>query len=346
MKNILVTGGLGFIGSHTCVSLLECGHKIIIVDSNITFASQIISRLKKIGELKKIDFGKNIFLFEGDIRNKEFLNEVFNTSRKLNMTIDAVIHFAGLKSVRESVNNPLIYWDVNVCGSLNLFEVMNNQKCKTLVFSSSATVYGINNKILTEDLELRPFNPYGFTKATIENILKNIYESDKKWRIANLRYFNPVGSHISRLIFENPKENFSNLFPSIMKVLKGKQKKLFIYGNNWPTKDGTCIRDFIHVSDLAQAHIAAIDYIQDKSNMCEIFNIGTGNWYSVLQIVNRFNELSNNRVPYEIKERREGDIAYCFADCDKAKSILKWKAKKSLNDMINDCIYFVDNSNK
>ena len=336
MKNILVTGGLGFIGSHTCVSLLESGNRLIIIDSNIRFANEIISRLEKIGEQKNLNFTKRIFLFEGDIRNKKFLNDVFNNSRKMNMNIDAVIHFAGLKSVKESVKNPLIYWDVNVRGSLNLLEVMNDQKCKILVFSSSATVYGINNKILTEDLDPKPFNPYGFTKATIETILKNIYVSDKQWRIANLRYFNPIGAHSSGLIGENPTQIPENIFPYICQVGLKKREKLYVFGNDWPTKDGTCIRDYIHIMDLANAHNSALSFLIKNQPQNIVLNIGTGQGTSVLELISSFCNVNNCLIDFEFAERRMGDVAKITANTKKVLSTLDWRPEKTLDDMCLD----------
>ncbi len=336
MKNILVTGGLGFIGSHTCVRLLESGYKLIIIDSNIRFASKIISRLKKIGALKNLDFSKKIFLFKGDIRNKRFLKEVFNNSRKINVNIDAVMHFAGLKSVKESINNPFLYWDVNVCGSLNLFEVMNQYQCKTLVFSSSATVYGKNNKLLTEDLEIKPYNPYGFTKATIEKILQNIYDSDKEWRIANLRYFNPIGAHSSGLIGENPNQIPENIFPYICQVGLGIREKLSVFGNDWPTKDGTCIRDYIHIMDLANAHESALAFLIKNPSQNIVLNIGTGQGTSVLELISSFCDVNKCFINFEFADRRMGDIAEVIADTKKVISTLSWRPEKTLQDMCFD----------
>lgn len=337
MTYTLITGGAGYIGSHICLELYKRNVKnIVIIDNFSKSKDSMFSKLQKIIP--------NIEIYNFDLSDKELLRNLFKTC-----DIRNVIHLAGFKSVGESINDPLTYYSNNVTNTIQLLEVMDEFNCRNLIFSSSATVYGNQTEVPIKESACtyqKQTNPYGKSKLIIEMILRDLTNIGKNWNIVILRYFNPVACDSSGLLGEDPKSKPGNLFPHILKVLSGEHEKLKIYGGDYPTADGTCIRDFIHVSDLAQAHIAAIDYIQDKSDMCEIFNIGTGNWYSVLQIVNRFNELSNNRVPYEIKERREGDIAYCFADCDKAKSILKWKAKKSLDDMINDCIYFVDNSNK
>ncbi len=337
MKTILVTGGLGFIGSHTCVNLLESGFRVLIVDSNKIASNSIIQRIKQIGKLNNLDFTKKVLFFEGDIRDETFLTNVFDKARKNGTNIDAVIHFAGLKSVKESVRNPLKYWDVNVNGSINLFRVMNQQNCKTVVFSSSATVYGYYNKDLTEDLDLNPSNPYGFTKVAIEKVLKNIFDSDKdNWRIANLRYFNPIGAHPTGLIGENPKNIPENIFPYICQVALGIRNKLFVFGNDWPTKDGTCVRDYIHIMDLAEAHKSALNFLQNNDPQNIDLNIGTGKGTTVLELIAEFNFANKCSINFEFANRRNGDVAQIKADIKKVSSILKWNPKNNLKNMCID----------
>jgi len=336
MKTILVTGGSGFIGSHTCISLIENGYSLIVVDSNINSSEISLERVKHI--CKKKLLVPSISFQKGDIRNKEFLIKIFSESTKANKSIDGVIHFAGLKSVEESVLNPLKYWDNNVLGSMCLFQVMNEFNCRTIVFSSSATIYGGNSLLpFEESSPIKPLNPYGHTKASIECLLKDLYGSAKdSWRVANLRYFNPVGAHPSGLIGENPLNIPNNLFPYICKVALGIYKELKIFGNNWPTKDGTCIRDYIHVMDLADAHVSALNYLsRSKAQLIE-FNIGTGLGTSVLEIVEKFMMINNCKIPYVFCERRLGDVPEIIANNKKAISLLKWKPKRDLEDMCKD----------
>ena len=337
METILITGGSGFIGSHTCVSLLENSYRLIIIDSNINSSSKSIDKVKEIVKHKIKD--SQIIFQKGDIRDSFFLKKIFSESLKVNKPIKAVIHFAGLKSVEESVNNPILYWDVNVFGSICLFKVMEEYKCKIIVFSSSATIYG-NAALnpITEKSLVQPFNPYGHTKASVESILVNIFQSEKQssWRIANLRYFNPIGAHESGLIGENPLNKPNNLFPIICEVAKNKNEKLHIYGDNWPTIDGTGVRDYIHVMDLAEAHRSALEFLFNNDPQVANINIGTGIGTSVLELVQVFKSVNGCDVPYEICGRRKGDVANVIADNKKAISILNWQPQRSIEDMCRD----------
>ena len=338
MKRILVTGGLGFIGSHICVSLLEKNYSIYIIDSLKNSEEDNFFSIKKICNLSNIFSKDRIKLFKGDIKDNKFLMHIFEMAIKDKNPIEAVIHLAGLKSVKESFKDPLVYWQTNVFGTINLLEVMKSYHCKTIVFSSSATIYKpILNKLLTENSELGPISPYGRTKVVIENILKDLIKSQNKdWRIINLRYFNPVGAHISGFLGENPKGNPNNLFPILLKVASGEYKALSIFGNNWPTHDGTCIRDYIHVMDLAEAHISALDFILNSSSIYINLNIGTGSGKSVLEVVETFKKINKCEFKYIFESRRDGDVPYCVADNRLALSKLNWKPKRNLNDMCID----------
>jgi len=337
MKTILVTGGCGFIGSHTCLCLLKNNYKIVVVDSNINSSKLSLKNIKKIFELNNLVM-QEIFFKKGDIRDEEFLKKVFLQAKNNGNPIEGVVHFAGLKSVEESTKDPLIYWDNNVCGTLTLLKVMKLFKCKTIVFSSSATIYG-NPKInpIKESFAIKPLNPYGQTKASIEYILEGIFKGfQKNWKVANLRYFNPIGAHESGLIGEEPLNKPNNLFPYISLVASGKYKKLNIYGKNWPTHDGTGIRDYIHVMDLAEAHTCAINYLFDKGPNLLNLNIGTGVGTSVLELVETFEEVNKCKIPYEFCNRRQGDVATLIADNERAISLLQWNPKRNLKDMCKD----------
>tara|TARA_B100000212_G_scaffold339776_1_gene318907 strand:- start:116 stop:1189 length:1074 start_codon:yes stop_codon:yes gene_type:complete len=338
MKNILVTGGNGFIGSHTCISLLENNYKLTIIDSNINSSQIVIERLKIILKNKFSNLDDLLISKKGDIRDRDFLNQVFMKASKDKNPIEAVIHFAGLKSVGESVINPFRYWDNNVFGSLNLFRVMQDYDCKIIVFSSSATVYGKPDSIpIYEDFVLKPNNPYGNTKASIEKMLGDIYISSKNsWRIANLRYFNPIGAHSSGLIGEDPNDKPNNLFPLICRVAQGKYKFLNVYGKDWETPDGTGIRDYIHVMDLAEAHTSAIKYLFKNSPQLVNLNIGTGVGTSVLELIEKFSLINNCNVPYIFCKRRKGDVPILIAKNSKAISLLDWKPKRNIEDMCKD----------
>ncbi len=338
MKSILVTGGCGFIGSHTCLTLLEANYNLVVIDSNINSSKLVLEKIIKIGRFNNNEFSKRIKFIKGDIRNRELLNNIFLEAIEENKRIEAVIHFAGLKAVAKSCIEPLKYWENNVWGSLVLFQVMEKYNCFNIVFSSSATVYAAKDRgFLSEESNLKPSNPYGETKLTIEKILRDIFiSSSQKWRIANLRYFNPIGAHSSGLIGENPLSLPDNLFPYICKVASGKLSHLNIFGNDWPTHDGTCIRDYIHVMDLAEAHFSALNFLLKNKPQILNLNIGTGKGTSVLELVNTFIEVNNCRVPFKFVDRREGDISFVVAENKLSISKLDWIPKRSLVEMCKD----------
>ena len=319
---VLVTGGIGYIGSHTCVELLNNGYDIVVIDNLSNSKIEVIDKIKKIT-------GKDFKFYQKDLRDEEALDKIFNTEK-----FGAVIHFAGLKAVGESVEKPIMYYENNIGSTITLTKIMNKYNVKKLVFSSSATVYG-DQKILPikENANLSATNPYGRTKLFIEYILDDIYKSDNTWSIIKLRYFNPVGAHESGLIGEDPNGIPNNLMPYISKVAIKELPFLNIYGNDYETKDGTGVRDYIHVVDLARGHIKALEYLS-KNNSSIAINLGTGKGYSVLEIVNAYKEVNKVTVPYKIVERRAGDIKECYADPSLAKKLLKWEAKLDLNDMV------------
>ncbi|PHV70156.1 UDP-glucose 4-epimerase GalE [Sporanaerobium hydrogeniformans] len=326
---ILITGGMGYIGSHTVVELVNSGYEVIILDN--------LSNSKR-SVLEKLEFltGNSLTFYEQDLRDKEKLRMVFQKHE-----IEAVIHFAGLKAVGESIKEPLAYYDNNVIGTLVLCEVMQEFGCKQLVFSSSATVYGMANEVpFREDMPLSTTNPYGTTKWMIERILQDLYRADQTWRIMLLRYFNPIGAHASRLIGEMPQGIPNNLVPYVMQVAVGELECLQVYGKDYPTADGTGVRDYVHVVDLAKGHLCALDYIQRHEGI-ETVNLGTGKGYSVLEVVKTFEAISKKKIHYTIEPRRAGDIAICYADTTKAKKLLQWEAKKSLQEMCTDSWHFI-----
>ena len=337
MKTILVTGGTGFIGSHTCVSLLEKGYKLIILDSLINSSLDCINRIHKIVNNKK--YKDNLLSFtKGDLRNIIDIEEVFKKANILNSPIYAVIHFAGLKSISDSINNPIDYWDNNVLGSINLVKVMEKYKCYNLIFSSSATIYEHSkSEIFSEESKVNPSNPYGQTKLSIEKMLKDLsLNSSSNWRIACLRYFNPIGAHPSGILGESPNGYSKNIFPIINKVAIGLLKEMQIYGNNYPTTDGTGIRDYIHVVDLAEGHIAALNYIKSFNSKFIVINLGTGKGTSVLELIRVFEKVNKCSVPYVFTERREGDLPSVIADNQLAIKLLNWKPIMTLDDMCRD----------
>ena len=326
---ILVTGGAGYIGSHTSVELLEGGYEIVIVDNFSNSKPDVIDKIKQITN-------KDFSFYEGDVCNKEFMDKVFSKEK-----IDAVIHFAGYKAVGESVKLPLMYYRNNIDSTLTLCEVMNKHNVKKLVFSSSATVYGSPKTLpIKENFPLSTTNPYGSTKLMIEGILKDLYISDNEWSIAVLRYFNPIGAHSSGLIGENPNDIPNNLMPYIVKVATGELECLSVFGNDYDTKDGTGVRDYIHVVDLSLGHIKAIEKIMN-TNGIDYYNLGTGNGYSVLEIVNNFSKVNGVEINYKIAPRRPGDIAACYADPNYAKQELNWSATKGIEEMCRDSYRFV-----
>ena len=321
---ILVTGGAGYIGSHTCVEMQNAGYDIIVVDNLDNSSSESLKRVEKIT-------GKAIKFYEEDVRNKDALRKIFKEN-----TIEAVIHFAGLKAVGESVREPLMYYDNNLISTLVLLEVMNEFGVKKIVFSSSATVYGVATEMpLVEGMSLGAINPYGRTKYFIEEMLRDLYVADKDWCIALLRYFNPIGAHESGTIGEDPKGIPNNLMPYIAQVAVGKLEKLHVFGNDYKTVDGTGVRDYIHVVDLANGHVKAVDWALENTG-CEAFNLGTGNGTSVLQLRDAFVNASGIDVPYVIDPRRPGDPDEVYANADKARDVLGWEAKFGIDEMCRD----------
>lgn len=319
-----MTGGAGYIGSHTCVELLSKGHDIVIVDNFSNSKPEVLNRIKEIT-------GKEFRFYKADILDKEGLNKIFQEN-----DINAVIHFAGLKAVGESVKIPIKYYYNNITGTLVLCEVMEKHNVKRMVFSSSATVYGKPESVpIKEDFPLNPANPYGRTKLMIEEILKDIYASDNDWSIALLRYFNPIGAHESGKIGEDPNGVPNNLMPYITQVAIGKREKLNIFGNDYDTHDGTGVRDYIHVVDLAKGHLKALEKIMVSEGI-DSYNLGTGTGYSVLDVVCAFEKVTGIKIPYQVTDRRPGDIDKCYADPAKAYNELGWKAEKNLEDMCMD----------
>lgn len=326
---ILVTGGCGYIGSHTCVELLESGYDVVIIDDLSNSKKEVKDYIEKITK-KKVSF------YEADVKDKTVLKKIFTEHK-----IDAIIHFAGYKAVGESVLKPLMYYRNNIDSTLSLLEVASEFNVKKIVFSSSATVYGKPKSLpIKEDFPLSTTNPYGTTKLVIEGILRDLYKADNSWSIAILRYFNPIGAHPSGLIGENPNGIPNNLMPYIIKVATKELPYLNVFGNDYNTHDGTGVRDYIHVVDLAKGHVKAIEMAL-KEPGCDAYNLGTGKGYSVLELVNTFIKVNKVDVPYEIKERRPGDIDACYADVSYAYEKLGWKAKKDINEMCLDAYNFV-----
>ena len=321
---ILTTGGAGYIGSHTCVELLQAGHEVAVVDNLSNSKQESLNRVQKIT-------GRSLSFYRVDLLDKPALAEVFRKQ-----SFDAVIHFAGMKAVGESTRIPLRYYQNNIIGTLNLCEVMKEFEVRTIVFSSSATVYGNPHKVpITEDFPLSTTNPYGRTKLMIEEILRDLHAAEPEWQIALLRYFNPVGAHESGWIGEDPNDIPNNLFPYIAQVAVGKLKELPIFGNDYPTPDGTGVRDYIHVVDLSRGHLRALEKLRTKPGLV-IYNLGTGRGYSVLEAVAAFSKACGKPIPYKIVGRRAGDIASCYADPSLAQRELGWEAAKGLEEMCAD----------
>jgi UDP-glucose 4-epimerase len=322
--NILVTGGAGYIGSHTCIELIKAGYEIVVIDNLSNSSSESLKRVEKISDY-------SVPFYKVDVRDKLALSHVFEEN-----SIDGVIHFAGLKSVGESVDEPIKYYDTNVGGTFVLTEVMRKFNCKSFVFSSSATVYGDPYKVpITENFPLSATNPYGRSKLMIEEFLQDVFVSDNSWHIALLRYFNPVGAHKSGLIGEDPSDTPNNLMPYISQVAIGKREKLSIFGGDYDTHDGTGVRDYIHVVDLAKGHVKALQALESKPQILTV-NLGTGKGYSVLDMVNAFELVTGQEIPYEIIARRSGDIAECYSDTSYAAEILNWSVKYKLHEMCED----------
>lgn len=321
---ILITGGAGYIGSHTCVEMQKAGYDVIVVDNLCNSKREVLHRVEKLT-------GKPIPFYQADIRDEEALRKIFRENE-----IQAVIHFAGLKAVGESVEIPLEYYDNNVAGTLTLCRVMREAGVKKIVFSSSATVYGVAEKMpLTEDMPLGAINPYGRTKLFIEEILRDISHADAEWSVSLLRYFNPIGAHESGTIGEDPKGIPNNLMPYIAQVAVGRLPMLQVFGDDYPTVDGTGVRDYIHVVDLARGHVKAVDWALQNTG-CDAVNLGTGRGCSVLELVAAFEKASGVKIPYKIVGRRPGDPATVYADVQKAKNVLGWEAQYSIGKMCED----------
>ncbi len=332
--SILVTGGAGYIGSHTCVEMLKAGYDVVVADNLDNSSKESLTRVEKIT-------GKAVKFYEIDVRDKQALTQLFKENN-----IESVIHFAGLKAVGESVAKPIEYYDNNLISTLVLLEVMRDFGVKKIVFSSSATVYGVAKEMpLVEGMPLGAINPYGRTKLFIEEMLRDLYVADKGWCIALLRYFNPIGAHKSGLIGEDPKGIPNNLMPYISQVAVGKLEKLHVFGNDYKTVDGTGVRDYIHVVDLANGHVKAVDWALQNTG-CEAFNLGTGNGTSVLQLRDAFVKANNIDVPYVIDPRRPGDPDEVYANADKAKNVLGWEAKLGIVEMCEDTWRWQSNNPK
>lgn len=323
--SILVTGGAGYIGSHTCVELLNSGYEVVVVDNLCNSCEESLSRVEEIT-------GKKVTFYKADLLNREAVEQIFEKEE-----IDSVIHFAGLKAVGESVAKPLEYYYNNITGTLILCDVMRNHGVKNIVFSSSATVYGNPATVpIKEDFPLSVTNPYGRTKLMLEEILRDFYVADPEWNVILLRYFNPIGAHKSGRIGENPKGIPNNLVPYITQVAVGKLEKLGVFGDDYDTPDGTGVRDYIHVVDLALGHVRAIEKLKTQTGGVLVYNLGTGVGYSVLEIVKAFEKACGKEIPYEIKDRRPGDIPTCYADASLAKEELSWEAKRGIEEMCED----------
>jgi len=350
MSRILVLGGCGYIGSHTCLTLLEHGHKLIILDNLSNSSCIVVNRIAQILGISEAKIKEKLLLIKGDIRDEKVLENIFLKQFKNKNPIDSVLHFAGLKSVKESVLNPEKYWDINFHGTKNLINVMKKYECKTLIFSSSATIYGSSKeKLIPEKAEINPINPYGETKVAIEQILHKLAGCEKDnfvinnpstegWRIAVLRYFNPVGAHDSGLIGESPLGTPNNLFPVISQVAIGEINSLKIFGNDWPTPDGSAIRDYVHVMDVAEGHYSALKFLKKSPPHLLTLNLGTGKGTSVIKAVKTFEKVIKKDINYEIGNRRSGDSAIVVADVSMAKEYLNWHAKRNLYEMCKSCI--------
>jgi len=324
MSTILVTGGTGYIGSHTSAALIQAGYEVVILDNLYNSNEKVLDRIEMIS-------GTKPKFYKTDILDRAGLDKIFEENK-----IDAVIHFAGYKAVGESVQIPLTYYENNISGSINLYESMAKHNVKTLVFSSSATVYGAPKSVpIKEDFPTHTTNPYGATKLMNENILADVCVSDPDWSVLLLRYFNPIGAHPSGLLGEVPNGIPNNLVPYIARVANGTLEYLRVWGNDYPTPDGTGVRDYIHVCDLADGHIAAVKYAMEHKG-ADYINLGTGNGYSVLEVLHAYEKACGKELPYKIMERRPGDIAECYADTEKAATLLNWKAKYNIDDMCRD----------
>ena len=335
-SRVLLTGGAGFIGSHTCLVLLEAGYDLLILDN---FSNSSPEALKRVAAIANVSLnGPRLQIQHGDIRDRHTLDRLFSDASASDRKIEAVIHFAGLKAVSESVQNPLLYWDVNVTGSRTLLAAMDAHACRTLVFSSSATVYGLPETVpISESAPIQPINPYGFSKAAVEQMLSDLNASaPNTWRIASLRYFNPVGAHPSGQIGEDPLGIPNNLFPFVSQVAVGRRDQLRVFGSDWPTHDGTGVRDYIHVMDLAEGHKAALITLLTQGPQHLTCNLGSGDGASVMDVVNAFAAASGQNIPYALVDRRPGDAAITVADPTRAADILQWRTRRTLTQICRD----------
>ncbi len=339
MQRILVTGGAGFIGIHTVYDLIKVGYYVVILDSLKTSSFQSIKNLIKLIKKYVPEKLSNFEFIKGDVRDNVLLNEIFLKNKESGTNIKGVIHFAGLKSISESIDQPLPYWDTNVSGTINLLKIMESYNCRIFLFSSSASIYGNSTKkFLFENDEIKPIHPYGGSKATVENLLEDLSNNrNDLWLVASLRYFNPIGAHTSGLIGEDPKNQINNIFPLINKVGYGESKFLNIYGKDWPTPDGTCVRDYIHIMDLSEGHLHTLQYLlNEKPKKYLSLNLGTGKGVSILELVKKFQDTNKIKIPYIFSNRREGDVASLVADNSKAKQILNWSPTRNLEQMCKD----------
>jgi UDP-glucose 4-epimerase len=328
LAKLLITGGAGFIGSHSCLVLLEAGHQLVVLDN---FQNSSPESLRRVQALAGDGRAQRLAVIEGDIRSASDLRKAMQGG------VDAVVHFAGLKAVGESVRDPLSYWDVNVTGSRQLLDQMQAHDCRTIVFSSSATLYGLPETVpINEQAPVQPINPYGHTKAAVEQMLADLAASEPGWRIARLRYFNPVGAHPSGRIGEDPNGIPNNLFPFVSQVAAGRRTQLQIFGGDWPTSDGTCVRDYIHVMDLAEGHQAALEHLLNHDPQLLTLNLGSGRGHSVLEVVRAFEAASGRTVPFAITARRPGDAASTVADPTLAANVLGWCTTQTLADICRD----------
>ena len=332
MAQLLITGGAGFIGSHACLSFLDAGYSLVVIDN---YSNGSIEALRRVAQLSRIKLNsERLKLVEGDISKPSDLEKAFSLGKE---PIEAVVHFAGLKAVGDSFEIPLRYWRTNVTGSIYLLEAMKRNNCKTIVFSSSATVYGLPKSIpIRETSEINPINPYGKTKAAVENILFDLSKTEEDWRIACLRYFNPVGAHSSGMIGEDPNGTPNNLFPFVSQVAVNRRSELSIFGSDWPTSDGSAIRDYIHVIDLVEGHRAALNLLLKEGPQAFSMNLGSGKGHTVFEVVSTFESVVGRKIPCRIVERRPGDIACSVADSSFAKLRLGWETRKNLLDMCKD----------
>ncbi len=338
MQKILITGGCGFIGSHIATLLLENKYHVIIIDNNENSSSDVIQNILKVATRKIKNCSKFLSFQKCDIRDYESVKNIFFKESLSNLEITSVIHCAGVKSVEESIKFPINYWDSNVYGTVNILKVMREFECRTIIFSSSATIYdSSSNRLMREDDLLKATNPYANTKITVEKIFRDVFQSEPKlWRIANLRFFNPIGAHSSGLLGEDPFRKPTNIFPIINNVASGKTKVLNIFGNDWNTPDGTCIRDYIHIEDIAEGHLKTLDFLNSNDNQIVFFNLGSGIGTSVLQLVRTFEKVNNVKIPFVFSDKRPGDEPISIADNSLMKKEINWAPQRNLLEMCKD----------